>query len=441
MNQVKYKLSLTICFLTACFMSFSCNTQSGNSSNSSQQRSSGDTSKGNGLSTGDGEEGSGTDEASSGSDANTKIYLSPFEAKALVERDVSLGEAEIIEDFKVPRLKITFDKADFVKVLRCAASYKMQTSTGEDIRHLAGRPGQQSAMEWAWAFALEDRRKCKVVGLKIVSNDFADLTAPKGEYYYVVNPCVLSEHSVLNEEGCSYNLTLTYPVMVSDSFREEVRQKNIELSQAESSLNANLANAKQLAKKIEIQLTACENMVAKDQALLNFKKGIVQLGFLAVGAAIGGVIAGPNGAVMAGQMAGTIGAQYFFTKALNQPAYIVDPQNGFAQECIDPSVVATTEEQRKEATKHDPTNNASHRGKYEEEYQVQALTKKLQNMLGPEGPIARDTARVQDILKELYALETRVVTLDKAYAEAANLGIDVNDASTFPGAADEIFGP
>ena len=422
--------SLTLCVISVWLGA--CDPQSSNNS-STQQRNSQNTGTGSDLGAGK-QEAQSTDPATEASAAGTsaKIYLSPFEAKAVVERDVSLGNAEIIENFKVPRLNITFDKADFVQVLRCAASYKIPTSTGEDLRHLAGRPGQQSAMEWAWAYALEDRRQCKVVGLNIVSADFPDLTAPKGEYYYVVNPCVLSEHSVLKKEGCSYNLTLTYPVTVPDSFREEVRQKNIELSQAESSLNANLANAKHLAKKIEIHLTACENMVAKDKSLLDFKKGLVQLGFLTVGAAIGGAIGGPNGAVMLGQMAGTIGAQLFYTKVLDLPLDIVN-------ECIDPSVVATTEAQRKEAAKHDKSNIAVNQGKYEEEYQVQALTRQLQQMLGPEGPIARDTNRVQEILKELYVLDTRIVTLDKAYAEAANLGIDVNDVSTFPTGSSEIF--
>lgn len=442
---VKITSLSSLAFVVACVMLVGCVPSDGGSNGAQQRNLGGSNTSTNAQTTGtETEQGSNEFINNLGSSDSTNtntpsVYRSPFDARAVIEREVSFGDALIIEEFQVPSLEIQYDKADFVQVMRCAASYKMQSLTGEDIRHLAGRPGQQSALEWAWAQAFNDNRQCKMVGVRIIAEEFQDLTAPKGEYYYVTNPCVLAENSVLKKDGCSYNLMLTYPVTITDSFSDDLREKNEELAIAESSLNANLVNAKNLAKKIEIHLRACENKVANDIALLDFKKGLVQFGFLAVGAAIGS-FAGPNGAVMLGQMAGTLGAQYFNTSVLRLP-------NGISNECIDSSVVATTEEQRKEASEVDDrfnpfrsifgpqvgaANDASVQGKYEEEFQVQALTKRFQDLLAyPDGPIARDTERVSQILNELYILDTRVVQIN-AESAAASLGFDINDPSTYP---------
>ena len=384
--------------------------------------------------------GEGNSSTSTGSATGTKIYLSPFEARVAVERDIVLEESKIIEDYKVPSIKITFDKSDFVQILRCAASYKMTTLTGEDIRHLAGRPGQREALEWAWAKAVEDRYKCKFVGKQIVSKDFRDLAAPKGEYYYVINPCVLSENSVLKKEGCSYKLALTYPVKVTASFKQEILAKTQEVSEAEAAVNASILEAQHLAKKIQIHLEACENMVAKDNALNSFKQGLVQLGTLVVTTAIGGAFGGPNGAVLMGTLVGTYAGTYLYSSVLGLPEQI-------ANECVDPTVVATTEEQRKEASKLDgrynpgkiftgeaaQANSQGQVGKYEEEYQVQALTRQLQKMLDPEtGAVALATNRLHELLKEMLTYDLKILSIDSAFAEAANQGIDFEDTTTFP---------
>ncbi|MFK7822853.1 MAG: hypothetical protein AB8G05_01750 [Oligoflexales bacterium] len=428
-----------VLFILISTLILSCNPQS---SSSNQQR---DVRNTTGFGSDSDENTAATDDnenSGTSSAGGTRIYLSPFEARVAVAKEVTLGESFVVEDFKVPRLRFTYDKADFVQVLRCVASRKMETLTGEDVRHLAGRPGQQSALQWAWTTAVEDRRRCKFVGEKIVSPDFADLAAPKGEYYYVINPCVLSENSVLKKEACSFNLVLTYPVTVTNTFNDEVKTKNFELSKAEGSLNARLVAAQHLAKKIEIHLTACENMVAKDKALNDFKKGITQLGFMVVGAVIGGALlgplSGPNGAVMLGQMFGTLGANYFYTSVLGLPSDVFN-------ECIDPTVVETTEEQRKEAAEIDKrfnpnpaktgevaqANDRGQRGKYEEEYQVQALTKQLRDMLAEDGPIAKDTAWVQEVLDDLKLLDVQVINLDYKQVQATT-GIDINDISTYP---------
>lgn len=361
----------------------------------------------------------------------TKIYLSPFEAKATIDRELSLGDSRIVEGYQAPRLSINFNKSDFVQVLRCAASYRMQTLLGEDVRNVKGRPGERSALEWAWTMALADSRICKLVGTKVSTNEFVDLTSPKGTFYYIINPCILAENSVLKREECSYDLTLTYPITVTDSLSDETRTVTKELADAEAILNASLVAAKHLAKKINIHLTACENRIAHDKSLLDFKKGLIQLIFLAGGATIGGrflpeMFRGPNGAVMLGQMAGTIGAAMFYTKVLKFPADI-------ANECIDSSVVATTEAQRKEAAQYDKTNVASIKGKYEEEYQVQALMQNLQKLIGPQGQILKNVLRVREKLEDLYILESRVISINQAISQAANYGIDLNDISTFPG--------
>lgn len=355
------------------------------------------------------------------------FYLAPSQARATLEQTVTLSQTPLFPTLKAPKLEFTFQKSDFVQVLRCAASYRLQTLAGEDLRQVLGRGNANSEFEWAWAQAIEDERKCKVVGNHISSPAFWDYTAPKGEYYYVINPCVSQEHVAVGEQACSYALTLSYPVTVTDAFRQEVQDKTIALAQAENSLTANMENAVQLARKISIHLRACEDMVAQDQQVMDFQKGLIQIGMLGVGGALGYVLGGfnPNMAVMGGTMVMMMGSQLLYSKALKWPAVI-------ANECIDPTVVATSAAQRQKAAKNDPSHMAKYQGKYEAEFQVQTLIKRLASLLDPEkGPIALDTAKVQKLLEELYTYDIAMVTLDATYAKAATLGVDMSDPKTF----------
>lgn len=358
---------------------------------------------------------------------NRPVYLAIEDADATVKKTVEMGPSGVIEGMNVPQITITRTNADHVQMVRCAASYqdKMVTLSGEDIRHVIGRPNESSELEWVWAQAKEDRHYCKIVGTNIAMDIYSDLTAPKGEFFYIINPCVGKEHSLSRKEGCSNKISLTQTIKVVNSLSKEIQAKSIELAAAESSLNAHMQNAISLARKIEIHLRACEDQIAHDQQMLDFKKGLVQLGMLTVGAAIGYSIGGPNGAVMVGQLSMMLGSQLLFMKALKWPPYI-------ANECIDSNVVATTAEQRKKAAKNDATNTAQNAGKYEEEFQVQALTAQLQTMLDPEkGPIALETQRVQKILEEMKELDIKVLTVDQAKAKASNQGIDITKPETF----------
>lgn len=380
-------------------------------------------------------------------DENLKLsqdyVVSRHYASASIDKTVNIETTELIEGHEVPVLNITFDKSDFVQVLRCAASYRLKTLTGEDLRTLVGRPVLRSEMEWAWAQAIEDKRICKVVGTNVTLEKFQDFSAPTGSYYYVINPCINKEHSINRAPGCSFRLKISRVFDYTNSFKDEIREKTAELSQAEGALNAEIQNAISLARKIEIHLRACENMLAHDKQMVNFKKGMIQLAALLIGGTIGNILGGPNMAVMIGQLVMGFGSQIIFSK-LGLPNGLEGDQ---FNECINPEAVATTEKQRKEAAeaeKNDPkkqglgglmgaSNMAQYEGKYEEEFQVQTLSKRLMKALSPDGPIAKESNRVKALMKELAEMDINILTLDQATTKAGKLGqtLDVNDESSY----------
>ena len=344
---------------------------------------------------------------------NQKIYLDIADAQAVVDKSVRLGPSGVIEGIDSPQIGVKKQGADHVRIIRCAASYRdrMVNLSGEDIRHLAGKSDESTELEWIWVQAREDRNYCKIVGTNIVMDLYSDLTAPKGEFFYIVNPCISKENSLTRREGCSNRISLTNTVRVANSLTKDLQTKATDLAVAESALNAEMINALSLAKKIEVHLRACEDKVAQDQQMLNFKKGLVQLGAMAIGAAIGGGIGGANLAVMGGQMASMVGGVLFYSHVLKWPPVINN-------ECIDPNVISATGDQSG--------------GKYEGEFQVQTMLKKLAGMMEPEsGSIAIATRRVERMLQQMHEIDIKVLTVDQAKVRASRLGIDISNPETF----------
>ncbi|MCB9228466.1 MAG: hypothetical protein H6618_02555 [Deltaproteobacteria bacterium] len=348
------------------------------------------------------------------------IYFDINRATAVIDPAVSLGTSGIIDGMNVPRISIKLGTADHVQMLRCAASYrdKMITNTGESIQDLSDDPYNRKKLEWVWAQAKEDRNHCKIVGTNIVMELYPDLTAAKGEYFYIINPCISKERSLTQKEGCSNQLSMTDTIKVNNSLTQALQEKAAELAIAESSLTATFQNTIFLARKIEIHLRACENKVANDRQILGFKQGLVQLGFLTVGGALGSFF-GPSMAVMGATLASQMGSQLLFAYVLNWPPYL-------ANECIDPNVVAAAEAQSTEA------GATEYVSKYESEFQVQTMTRKLQAILDPEnGALALASQRVTKLLEEMQKLDINVLTVDQAKARASSQGIDIYDPATF----------
>jgi|AACY02.8.fsa_nt_gi hypothetical protein len=79
-----------------------------------------------------------------------KVEVTSFEIKS----------TEVSDVYSVPVIEVNSEKADFVKILRCGASYQFKTQSGRDIRNLRMSPAVMGQLEWAWTKALNDRESC-----------------------------------------------------------------------------------------------------------------------------------------------------------------------------------------------------------------------------------------------------------------------------------------
>ena len=80
-----------------------------------------------------------------------------------LEKKVSFMEAKLIKNAKIPQLSFKIEKtADYVEILRCAASYRSQlrSSLGAPIETIRGTFGERREMEYIWAKAKNRKSHC-----------------------------------------------------------------------------------------------------------------------------------------------------------------------------------------------------------------------------------------------------------------------------------------
>lgn len=331
-----------------------------------------------------------------------------------IQKKVPLADSGVLEGIKVPVFSFDKKESDFFKVLRCNASYKFVTLTGEDINNPTITLKDK---EWAWSQAINDSFSCNIVGTHISATKFPDLASPGGSYYYVANPCFGKEKALSTKERCSYNLSRSDVYTFKDTLRKEIRDKSRELADAEGALNSKLEKAIFYANVLEIRLRACENMVAFDSALNQFKGGLVMMGLLVVGGSLGFALGGgPNLAVMIGQMSMMIGGML-----VNMKLGLLPVQNSCLQGVPPISHFKGQEKFHAFAKKYAL--------KFEELFSVQKTLEGLQKTLSVDIPQAK--ARVEKVMQQMAALDNRTVTVDEAIVKANKMGFDPFNPNTY----------
>lgn len=215
-----------------------------------------------------------------------------------------IGSADKVSSLQVPTLSLTFIDATMAQILRCDVSHELETTTGQELQAI--KTGEYSFADleqakWIWKGAFGSG-KCKLVGSRIARENFQDLAAKPGSFYYLINPCVAQQLSTTNEEGCSNKLVKSEALEnYTNSVNEEFIDKSVELSEVENQLTAYFINLRAISYRLHKTVQACETERAIKQADSNMMKGLVSLVATAVGAVVGGYVGGPMGAVKGGE--------------------------------------------------------------------------------------------------------------------------------------------
>jgi hypothetical protein len=234
---------------------------------------------------------------------NSMPMMSPKDARLSLVGDPFLSPATELATLKVPTINLLgFEKqsADYAQVVRCDANTTLKTSLGEDVETIMKGTKPEEKLKWIWFNQVFSRTdKCKVLGgseTQIVRERFQDLTAPTGEYFYVINPCILALRST-EKETCSYRLVITAPIKHTNSLTAQFVETSNQLAVAESYLGGLYSQLYYDIQAIRLQKDGCENNYTVRQNQQNFWKGIVGLSLGGIGATIGGIMSGGTAAL------------------------------------------------------------------------------------------------------------------------------------------------
>lgn len=238
-------------------------------------------------------------QASSPSMDASKSMLDPDEAEVIsfsgevmVE---SLGEG-VGREIYVPTLKVTKQNANFIRVLRCKASYELRSNTGVLFDELSGVTRFED-YKWIWNKAEGDYQNCRFVGTHIYRDEIKDIASPSGQYYYLINPCVSKDRSTRGREDCSNDLKKSNLYSYNSVLKEDFIATASKISDMELEVGGATANIKSLAEQIMYEQVACEKIAATKAANGSFFRGIASIAAAVVGGVVGSIIAGPVGAV------------------------------------------------------------------------------------------------------------------------------------------------
>ncbi len=239
---------------------------------------------------------------------NQEVKYDPSLAQVKLLEQPTLASADQVSELKVPGFKFQLVNADMARILRCNKDYVLRyQATGEPLATVAQRgdyidPG---VMKWAWLDAAQNPA-CRLLGVQITRTDFKDLAAQSGDYYYIINPCVSQPVSLTGLEDCSYNLILTNPLDYENELEPLFIEKAQQLAELEGKVSAHIANFLTISRHIRNKTRECEDLWAHKQSMKAFKNGIISLGAMVVGAVVGGIVAGPVGAMQGANTFGGI---------------------------------------------------------------------------------------------------------------------------------------
>jgi hypothetical protein len=209
-----------------------------------------------------------------------------------VQKDVAQGPSILFDKISVPTLSFTFQQADYVQILRCAASFKFKTQDGTLVENVLHIPSNQADLKWAWTLAWNQKDACEVVTDMASAVTYPDITVPTGRFYYIINPCVSKIHSMNNRDTCSYLVETTNAFSYTNIFQEELRRKAIDMSKSESSLRAFMDQVKILSSTLSLSIQNCQNYVAQHDSLQKLRLGLAEFGIFVglcvIGFALGG---------------------------------------------------------------------------------------------------------------------------------------------------------
>ncbi|NRA45962.1 MAG: hypothetical protein HRU09_13500 [Oligoflexales bacterium] len=185
---------------------------------------------------------------------------------AAVKVEVAAPSSEVFqESYRLPSFSMTFGENDYVKILRCQASYREYL----DYSLSQVNTNKVNSRKWIWTDSFGDSKNCKVASNRFNSTDFQDLGAKNGQFFYLINPCVSASISINGKDECSYHLTLTENLDYKDSPSTQVLQQSMELADAESAYDAIISRLLGLSRAVLNERERCEQAINKAQSQAN----------------------------------------------------------------------------------------------------------------------------------------------------------------------------
>jgi hypothetical protein len=213
----------------------------------------------------------------------------------------------------VPTLSIlSYENSDFVKVLRCNSDYELRSPTGKIDSLISARSDD---LRWAWQEAIGAFQQCKIVFTWETRNLIPDLAASSGKFFYIVNPCIFEKNSTTKKTECSYRLQVTEPVAYVNQLDQAFLASAVELNAAEGSLAALFQELRYNARQIEFHQNLCEENAARKAANAAFWHGVKTIASVSIGAVMGGITAGPLGALEGAEKGLSVAEELFGASA------------------------------------------------------------------------------------------------------------------------------
>ena len=210
---------------------------------------------------------------------------------------------------------VDYQNADFAQVIRCSSHFTLRSASGIPARNSDGQMISLSQIESRaiWESALSDTSHCRLLGEKLVRVSFSDPFAATGSYFYIFNPCrsAGSSESYPTGMACSFQLSSTDDISLRNTVTEEkLRLLQLMLNKEGALAAVTLRFRNDLTIALEAQ-KRCEGNAAVDAVKEARTKALATLLGTGIAAAIGGVVAGPGGAVAIAQQTLQWIAQYY----------------------------------------------------------------------------------------------------------------------------------
>lgn len=230
----------------------------------------------------------------------------------LVRQKPSLSPAADGSKLKVPAITIRRKQSDTVQILRCPSTYIGTTTLGDEVNNkTVGGIGRATLRIW-WQQAVAAQSECKLLGNHITRKSIADITAPTGDWFYIINPCVSKIRSKTQTAGCSHRLQVTEVITgYENTSKAEFYEKASELAELEGQIAAAVETLVYNAKEMPEAIRFCEDRAIIKDIERRTGLGFKALASMAVGATVGAFMGGGVGAIQGANTALKIAGAVF----------------------------------------------------------------------------------------------------------------------------------